>query len=287
VYIFVVFFKKGVEIKMKITHEISSTSMVLRSNFCASKTSGKFHLHKNIEIIYLLSDGFKILIDGELIEGNKGDLIFVGEQTIHCFINETNNDIHMKLIHIALNVILSEQTVLKPIKTHIKAEEIAANPDFEKHLKALMDMMESVGRILDNQKNLFAKSIFSAFYFMLMEYFPGLENGNTLKKEKKMFFEILDYINEHFTENINVQSIASHMFITRGKVSDIFSKYSKMSINTYINNLRIAKANELLKNGYSVTEAALESGFQSVRTFNERYKASVGVAPKEYKKISK
>ena len=34
--------------------------------------------------------------------------------------------------------------------------------------------------------------------------------------------------------------------------------------------------------GMSITEAALESGFQSVRTFNNSYKEYMGMTPTEY-----
>ena len=69
----------------------------------------------------------------------------------------------------------------------------------------------------------------------------------------------------------------------RGKLSKIFSKYSSMSVNNYLNNLRINKANELLKDGCSVTQAAFESGFQSVRTFNNTYKNLTGTTPSHKK----
>jgi transcriptional regulator GlxA family with amidase domain len=57
-----------------------------------------------------------------------------------------------------------------------------------------------------------------------------------------------------------------------------------MSLNEYIYSLRIKKANYLMKQGCSITEAALCSGFQSVRTFNNTYKKITGIVPSEYRK---
>mgnify|MGYP006360708079 CR=1 FL=1 len=41
-----------------------------------------------------------------------------------------------------------------------------------------------------------------------------------------------------------------------------------MSLNDYINSLRLAKAGSLIEKGMKITEAALESGFQSLKTYN-------------------
>lgn len=52
----------------------------------------------------------------------------------------------------------------------------------------------------------------------------------------------------------------------------------------YIYSLRIKKANGLIKQGCSVTDVAMKSGFQSIRTFKNIYKKVTGITPKEYKK---
>lgn len=55
-----------------------------------------------------------------------------------------------------------------------------------------------------------------------------------------------------------------------------------MGLNEYINGIRIKNANRLMVEGQSITEAALDSGFQSVRTFNYAYKEQMGMTPTEY-----
>ena len=67
----------------------------------------------------------------------------------------------------------------------------------------------------------------------------------------------------------------------------LFAKHLGVSVKEYITDLRIKKANELLALGYSVTETAMESGFQSVRTFNSSYKAYMGITPTQYQKSIK
>ena len=96
--------------------------------------------------------------------------------------------------------------------------------------------------------------------------------------------QIVEYINEHFKEEISVSSISNELYLSRGRLADVFKKYSGVSITEYINSLRINNANYMLMHGSTATEAALESGFASVRTFNNVYKSVMNMTPSEYVK---
>lgn len=112
-----------------------------------------------------------------------------------------------------------------------------------------------------------------------MDNFPISETDNSNKKEKQDFYRTVNYINDHFTENITIQSLSKELFIDRGRLSKVFLKYAGTSLSTYISTLRINRATQLIENGYGITVAALESGFQSVRTFNDVYKKITNSSP--------
>ena len=265
---------------MKIQHEQHNKIMVFRPAFKSSLNRIYFHWHENMEFLYILNDSLKILIDSVTYEVKKGDLIFIGEHCVHCFLGSAT----MYLGQFSVSLLLGGHQSLKPVKPHITAEEIAEDPIFEERFFHLLELMKTFGSITADEKNPFAQSIFSAFYFALVEKFPQTEQNESFKKERKDFYRIIEHINENFTNNITVTSIAKSLYMDRGKLSRIFSKYSSMSVNDYLNNLRINKANELLKDGCSVTQAALESGFQSVRTFNNTYKNLTGTTPSQHNK---
>ena len=88
-------------------------------------------------------------------------------------------------------------------------------------------------------------------------------------------------------ENVNVTSLAKQLFMSRERLSQIFLKYSDMKVNDYIDSLRIDNVNRLFKDGLSITEAAFESGFQCIRTFNSTYKKIMGITPSQYIQTSK
>ena len=257
---------------MKIQHEMHDSVMFFKPDFKYDITTvGFFHWHENAEFIFVLSDGFKILVDGVLYETKKGDLIFIKEYSVHSFICE-NENVKLGLGQFSLPLVLDGCREAKPIKTHITAYEMEIDQKFSQEIEHLIALMQNIGNVKKSNTNLFAKALFSAFYFKLMEKFHIEKQSGELKEERKEFYKIIEFINANIGSNITVEKIASGIYMHRGKLSRIFSKYSGTTVNDYINNLRISKANDLLENGASVTEAAFESGFQSMRTFNSIYK---------------
>lgn len=70
-----------------------------------------------------------------------------------------------------------------------------------------------------------------------------------------------------------------------GDYVDLFRK--KTPLFPLVNKLRVEHASRLLKKGMRVTDAAYESGFSSVRTFNRAFQKYMMMSPREYNKISK
>lgn len=119
---------------------------------------------------------------------------------------------------------------------------------------------------------------FKQLVFSVNGQFSHIRNRQ-FKQKKQDFYRTVNYINDHFTENITIQSLSKELFIGRDRLSKVFLKYAGTSLSTYISTLRINRATQLIENGYGITVAALESGFQSVRTFNDVYKKITNSSP--------
>ena len=163
-----------------------------------------------------------------------------------------------------------------------KLQEIERDRELKNNLDSILDLMEYEENTDNSEKNNYYKAITAALYFFLQKHFPDTEKGRSGKSTKDDFYKIVEYINENYTGNISVNSIAAHFYFSRGKLSSVFKKYAGTGINEYINQLRIKKANQLILRGETVTNAALSCGFESVRTFNNCYKRIMGMSPGEY-----
>lgn len=94
---------------------------------------------------------------------------------------------------------------------------------------------------------------------------------NTNRCNKKMV-EIIQYINNHLTEEINIDSLSEKFYISKYHMMRQFKSETGYTIGNYINQKRLLYARELLKQGESVTKVYLDSGFKEHSTFVRAYK---------------
>ena len=267
---------------MEIIHETGSTQMVFHD---ATWDAGMkpFHWHEKIEIVIPKNRPMGALIDGVWYEARPGDILVVGEEKIHAFrIDSEATEVLLGQFpyrHLLLSGELPY--ALSPL---IRREEIEAIPALSSALSSILAILTDEGRVTDSEKNPFMQAMCASLYFLLMRHFPAPEEAEEEKRGKRDFYKIVAYVNDHFTEGLTVGGIARTLYIDRGKLSRLFTTYAGMSLPAYINALRIRRATHLIRGGAAITEAALEAGFQSVRTFHEVYRREVGTTPRELKR---
>lgn len=252
---------------MEIKHEQNTMKM---SNYirCWNRGEHAFHWHEKIEIARCLNNSFSILIDGVNYILEKGDICVIGGQTVHKFILP-EDDTHIAILQFPNEVLLKSDAKIRPVKPLIKMEELKEHPNTLKSLNMLLDILHEDGCVGNDEKDEYVNHMYAGLYCLLMRDFGNVEATTRKdKKEKNEFYSVVNYVGEHFKENINVQSVAAALYMDRGRLSKLFLKYAGVSLNTYINSLRVSHVKKLIDGGMTVTSAALESGFQSLRTYN-------------------
>ena len=124
----------------------------------------------------------------------------------------------------------------------------------------------------------------SAFFLLLSSVLP--ENDETV------FFYHPNYIEEterfielhYLSKEFSVQYLADCMHISHSHLCKIFKKHKGISIISYIIELRLRHAAELLKKtGYSAREIAEMSGFGEYEYFLKTFKRRFGITTGEFR----
>ena len=93
------------------------------------------------------------------------------------------------------------------------------------------------------------------------------------------------YIREHFREDISRDDVAAAVYVTSSYLSRVFRTETGMKITDFLTRCRIEEAKRLLRTtDQSVSDIAVESGFESFSYFSTVFKKVVGMTPVQYRK---
>lgn len=96
------------------------------------------------------------------------------------------------------------------------------------------------------------------------------------------FFHILEYIDTHSGEAIEIQDLAEKCHMSYSHFAKLFRENYGRSCKDYITYIRLNKAHELLiHSDYSIAYIAQESGFFDSSHFIHAYKKWNGITPKQ------
>ena len=92
---------------------------------------------------------------------------------------------------------------------------------------------------------------------------------------------VLRYAEANIGEDLSLSALSSRFGYSREHLSRILHKYLTESWSSYVNRLRVKRADALLKEkcGENVLKIAYECGFDSPNTFYRAYKKEFGFPP--------
>lgn len=97
--------------------------------------------------------------------------------------------------------------------------------------------------------------------------------------------ETVDYIENHLSEDINIESLANLAALSPFYYQRLFTRLVKKPVIEYVKLRRMAKATEfLLQRDKRILDIALDLGFTSHEHFTRTFKETFGITPNEYRK---
>ena len=115
--------------------------------------------------------------------------------------------------------------------------------------------------------------------------FPEQPAYNNQKQRYKQAISAIDYINDHFCEQITLEDVAASVGYSRCYCSDVFKKCIGLSIWEYICIKRIEKALTLIKTtDKNILDIAIDCGFINTANFNNLFKTYLRLTPREFRK---
>ena len=252
----------------------------------------KYHFHKEAQITMIVSGCGVLQLEQNKYPFKKGDVFIIGSNQPHVFIPAEEDENQTVFVHL-----LFDCELLEPLLTNL--------PEFES-ISVLLNKAVSGLKINDMPlKEVYKKMMtlkhISSFEktIQLMEliYFISTQKKQwtqlATRDTSLEVFEIDDsrlnkvfkYSNEHYSEDILLQQIASIANLSKSAFCKFFKNNTGKSYMTFLCDIRIKEAcKKILNTEKRISEVAYETGFQCPVSFNRAFKKTVGTSPSQYKK---
>ncbi|WP_202709813.1 helix-turn-helix domain-containing protein [Sporosalibacterium faouarense] len=112
---------------------------------------------------------------------------------------------------------------------------------------------------------------------------PDIDISN-FDKRKELMSHTREMLDRCYDTNININCVAKSVGLSKRHLMRLFKADYGITINEYINELRIAKSKDLLTNSNNeILDIVYEVGFKSISNFYKCFKEKVGISPKKYR----
>ncbi|MDY3863438.1 MAG: AraC family transcriptional regulator [Eubacteriales bacterium] len=95
----------------------------------------------------------------------------------------------------------------------------------------------------------------------------------------------LSYMEESYTYNLSMQEVAEQVGMDYYQFSRFFRRMTNKRFNEYLSELRLSHAKKmLLTDSKTVSEVAMECGFDYLSYFSDKFKKAYGISPQDFRR---
>lgn len=237
------------------------------------------HFHSALEFVCIRSGTMEATLNGKFYCLKEGELLIVPSYTVHRFFTPVSSDTIVLIVPIAyipaFQKILCEKTFSS---CHITNNALAK--EVIRCMQCCCDLQQKT------PDSMTAKGYIHVILAILIENI--MLDNLLVKNDDLLVRNILTYIHNHYQEQLSLKSIATEFGYSASRFSHIFNKQVGCSISEYVNALRCRQVASMLLDGEeSITQVAIDAGFNSLRTFYRSFVQVFGVTPSKYVFASK
>lgn len=233
--------------------------------------------HSYWELTYVDKGELLTTVDGVSYHLKQGDLIFYAPMQFH-----TQSTFEK----------ISSSYLTINFKMNFNHADLLCNKIFSLQ----RDSYFIVTRLIEelSNDNLYSNDLSLCYLKQLIIQMLRLDNSHFHSKptthmqqtyENELLNDILLYIDDNIYEKISVSTLCDHFCISTSMLHSLFRKNMNNTAKNYINELKLSKSKELIRNStHTLSEISEMLGFSSIHYFSKKFKSYFNISPTEYSK---
>ena len=230
-------------------------------------------------LFFMVTSGSGVLVyDGKKYELSTNSCVFIDCRHPYSHTTDPNDLWHLSWCHFygpSLSSIYDKYCERggRPVFT----------PDDSTLFVTTLEDLMTTAKSSDYMRDMMINEQLSKLLTMIMSYSWHPEDKKAAPKRQSVS-EVKEYLDQHYAEKVVLDELASLFFIDKYYLSKTFKSQFGLPITTYLQNIRITKAKQLLRfSDKRVEEIGYEVGLGAPAYFSRVFKNVEGVSPKTYR----
>lgn len=249
-----------------------------------------YHRHNTYEIYLFLQGNIHFYQNHHCYELSAGDLVLLSPFHMHRVVSEENTIYERITINISSAMLKNLSTETTDLAScFLKDEEEICKPVSlpDEQLASFISYSNKLSEALSSDSygaDIRTRIYISQILLLINECQKNLSPAPNIMPQ--LVQNIMLYIQEHLEDEITLADLSSKFYVSKTQISRSFKRHTGLTLRTYILDQRIQKTKQLLKRGYTISEACFSSGFSDYSNFMRSFKKMTGLTPGQFIKTS-
>lgn len=249
-------------------------------------TSVAPHWHRDTEITFLLCGSAEYVLNGTHSVLHPGDLILINDGVVHsCDMNTAEFSDAVSIIFPYEFITQFQKgagSVYFSLDPQLPAYE-ELKELFRQLYHTMLKKTEDPFCLLDLNRLVYEIASL-LFHHFISNNQPLVRISSD--RYKMRCEDIAAFIDDHYAENLTLDSLARRFSISREHLSRTFKDYMGTTFKKYLTLIRMHHAyQELINTDLTLLDISMSNGFSDYRTFIRCFKEIYGITPLKYRKI--
>ena len=249
------------------------------------------HIHRDFELLYVLSDGLSCQINDTVYALRPRTLLLFNNMDLHRIFSTNANKHYRRYVVSFKPELISDLSSAQTNLLHCFYYRPFDAPQLlelseEEHLRCLplLQMLQE----MDEARDDFGSDLMIRFLLgellicvnrsYLRHHVLSLHGGEKYLR----IYEIIQYIHENYAEELTLDLLCTRFYINKSYLCSLFRQVTGITPMQYLINCRMMKAKHLLAAQRSVEQTAEAVGYTNLSHFSRSFKTFTGLSPKQY-----
>ncbi len=262
----------------------STFNVVHRRDYCNTQIPP--HIHDGIELYLSLSPLPNVLLGNKVLTAEPGTLVLIPPFCVHRLFDKTD-ELYDRYI-LSINASWLNRIIPQGDTCYAYLQDSGHPLLLFPPAPTMHAMQENLERLLSLHDHSFFELAACFLEYMssvdtLVQHNSGNQTRVYISTTQRTVADIIRYLDEHIGENVSLLDLSEHFYLHPDYISRIFKKHTNTTVGSYITLRKTALAQQLLSEGYTVTQAQLMTGYSSYAHFARTFKQQTGIPPGAYR----